>query len=614
MKKGTVSIIIAFFSLVLMAVIASNSQQIMTKFLGVEEENEAEDQGIIDLLGDNNVNAEEASQGKNGSAYDTSEEGTVHLRDKKLLYNGYDDEVVTMYLTVSSGAESEGTKHTWEEINTYSAYDYREWHVDRYKVEGLLQVGTEEGIAPGNLGYGVSVPNATVQIRGQTSSRYNQKNYKIELNRNVGTWRGQRTIALNKHMADGLRFRNKMCFDFVKDIDQLMGLRTTFVHLYVNDLTDELDNGFEDYGLYTQVELINKTALRTHGLDKNGHLYKVNFFEFYRYEDAIKLASDPSYDKYTFENYLEIKGNEDHAKLIKMLEDVEDLSLSTEEVISRHFDEENLTYFLAFNILTGNIDTQSRNCYLYSPLNSNIWYFLCWDMDASFEVTENEIRGVTDYGGWERGISNYWGNMLFQRCLKSDDFRKKLDDAILDIKGYLTGERVSEAVAGYRSIVENYVFAEPDIYYLGLTPEQYDKVAKALPSEVDLYYNNYLETLEYPQPFYIGVPEMTPEGISYKWDVSYDFQQDDILYRLKVARDYDMADVVDNYEGYWPSYTGMALEPGKYFAKIEAQDESGNVTPAFDYYVTDMSSKVYGVVAFYVGEDGKVDLYEAGNE
>lgn len=221
----------------------------------------------------------------------------VHLRDNPELYTVYDDSgVVTMYLTVSRGNDSENTNHSWAQINHYSAYDYAAMGVPRYQVNALLQVGDENGPLPGELGYGVEAPNATVQIRGQSSSRNAQKNYKIKLKKNKGSWRGQRTIALNKHMGEGLRFRNKMAYDLIKGIDQMMGLRTQFVHLYVKDLTDSDTGAFVDYGLYTQVEQLNKTALKAHGLDSTGQLYKVNFFEFYRYEDAIKLTTDPTFD------------------------------------------------------------------------------------------------------------------------------------------------------------------------------------------------------------------------------------------------------------------------------------------------------------------------------
>lgn len=94
-----------------------------------------------------------------------------HLRDKDELYEVYDDSgIVTMYLTVSRGNSSENTDHSWAEINTYSVYDYADMGVTRYQVMGLLQAGNEDGPVAGEVGYGEEAPNATVQVRGQTSS------------------------------------------------------------------------------------------------------------------------------------------------------------------------------------------------------------------------------------------------------------------------------------------------------------------------------------------------------------------------------------------------------------------------------------------------------------
>lgn len=101
-----------------------------------------------------------------------------HLRDKDELYEVYDDsDIVTMYLTVSRGNSSENTDHSWAEINTYSVYDYADMGVTRYQVMGLLQAGDEDGPVAGEVGYGEEAPNATVQVRGQTSSSYTQKNW-----------------------------------------------------------------------------------------------------------------------------------------------------------------------------------------------------------------------------------------------------------------------------------------------------------------------------------------------------------------------------------------------------------------------------------------------------
>ena len=65
---------------------------------------------------------EQASDSDLGTKVDPEEiqtETDIHIRDKNLLYTQYDNtEIVTMYLTVSSGNAAEGTNHTWEEINT----------------------------------------------------------------------------------------------------------------------------------------------------------------------------------------------------------------------------------------------------------------------------------------------------------------------------------------------------------------------------------------------------------------------------------------------------------------------------------------------------------------
>ena len=51
-------------------------------------------------------------------------ENNYHLRDKELLYQEDPQSVKTLYLTIKSGDAAENTNHTWEEINTYSVYDY----------------------------------------------------------------------------------------------------------------------------------------------------------------------------------------------------------------------------------------------------------------------------------------------------------------------------------------------------------------------------------------------------------------------------------------------------------------------------------------------------------
>ncbi len=541
----------------------------------------------------------------------------LKLRDNDLLYKDHDpSEVVTMYLTVSTGNSSENTNHTWKEINTYSVYDYERMGVERYKVAGLLQIGDENGPVAGELGYGQLSSNCTVQIRGQTSSKAAQKNFKISIKDNKGEWNGQQTIALNKHIYEGLRFRNKMAYDLIAGIEEMMGLRTTFVHLYVKDTTEGGSGVFEDYGLYTQVEQLNKTALKAHGLDKNGHLYKINFFSFERNEDVIKLADDPTYDLKAFEALLEVKGDDDHSKLIEMLEAVNDTAISPDAFLDQYFDIENLAYWMAFHMLMSNTDTQNRNVYIYSPLNSDKWYFYSWDNDGALRRGEYELKGKSNATEWERGISNYWGNVLFQRALKSKRFRDAVDAAVEDLSVYLSPERINTMVAEYSAIVKPYVYSMPDVAHATLTEAEYDRIAASLITEIQSNYLAYKDSLLKPMPFYIGVPEKSEDGktLNYIWDMSYDFDAETITYSFEIARDFYYQDIVySEYDLSIPMTETPMLPEGQYFLRVKATNESGYSQYALDYYVTN-SNKIYGTKCFYVTAEGEIveDIYVEG--
>lgn len=554
----------------------------------------------------------ETNMGTTIDTNDINNASDIHIRDKDLLYTQYDNtEIVTMYLTVSTGNEGEGTNHTWEEINTYSVYDYDRMGVDRYKVAGLLQVGDENGLVAGELGYGQVAPNCTVQIRGQSSSRNAQKNYKISIKDNKGDWRGQTTIALNKHQSDGLRFRNKLAYDFLTHIEELMSLRTTFVRLYVKDTTAGGNSKFVDYGIYTQVEQLNKTALNAHGLDKRGHLYKVNFCEFYRYEDVIVLKDDPNYNVKKFEEILEIKGDDDHTKLINMLDKVNDYSIPIEDIISEHFDLENIAYWMAFNLMVGNIDTQSRNCYIYSAQNSDRWYIIPWDNDGMLRRTENTVIGRIDYEEWESGVSNYWGNVLFQRCLKSETFLKALDAAVEDIRTELSEEKVNGYVKTYSNLLKPYIYQGADATYAPLTSQNYDKVVNGINAEIADNYNRYKASLKKPMPFYIGTPTVKGDKCSVEWESSYDFKGEDVTYTFELSQNYNFNKTIVKKDNLAiPTITFDKLPAGQYFIRVTSKNTSGQTQCAFDYYRLE-TGKVYGTKCFYVDKDGKIteDVY-----
>ena len=534
--------------------------------------------------------------------------------DKSIYDQDEETSVVTMYLTVQQGNAADNTDHTWDEVNQYSTEYYDENDLERNKCEAILQIGDENGPLEGELGYGESVPNATVQIRGQTSSRRDQKSYKIRLKENMGEWRGQRTIALNKHVGDPVRFRNKLAYDLIKDIPQMIGARTQFVHLYVKDNTEGENGDFVDYGLFTQVEQMNKTYLKNHGLDGQGHLYKANFFEWHVYEDALKLKTDEDYDETLFEEYLEIKGDDDHTKLLEVIQKINDYSVPIEEIVEEYFDIQNICYWMAFHILTGNYDAGSRNYYIYSPLNSSKWYFISWDNDGAFSRTYYEMEDYSEGMSWQRGLSQFLHLELINRIFKEAQYREILDQAVNDLRvNYLTYEKIEERSDSYAETVRPYINRLPDSEYRACDEAAFAYIVESMPGEIEQNYQSYLESLEKPWPFFVGTPTRQNGQMSVSWDTAYDIDQEDITYDFWLAYDYDFQNVIFEQTGSrLPEAVFDELDPGVYYIRVQAENESGYRQDCFDYYRKDSGGNVYGTKAFIVHEDGTITEITGG--
>lgn len=531
------------------------------------------------------------------------------LQDNPDIYQ-YDDpgSVVTMYLTVRRGNDLENTNHTWAEVNDATKFFFLSMeHIEVPKAEAILQIGDENGPLPGQLGYGTQVTNATVQIRGSGTSLQPQKSYKIELFSNSGEWRGQRTIALNKHPNDETRIRNKLAFDLMKTIPNMVSLRTQFVHLYVKDETaDPTSESFEDYGLFTQIELPNQRFLKNHLLDQYGQLYKTVMFEFYRYPDKIRTADDPLYDPDAFSTVLEIKGNKDHSKLIQMLDDVNNWGIPIETTFEKYFDEDNYFTWMAFNILVTNVDTNAQNFYLYSPQNGHKWYFLPWDYDGAFSRIKFEEDA--ELSSISQGISNYWGVVLHRRVLMVPAYRQKLDDKIHELLNYLTPELLNNMVNVYRPVSDQYVTRMPDIAHLQGSLQTYDWAYSVIPDEPRLNYKLYKEGLEKPMPYYLGTPEDLKNGkYRFAWEEAYDFDAEDINYHFMVATDWEFKNIVRDVTLKDTNQIEVPeLEPGTYFWRVLATNESGYTQEPFDFYVDSNYLPHYGMKYLYISPDGKI--------
>ncbi|WLR54465.1 CotH kinase family protein [Mesobacillus subterraneus] len=495
-----------------------------------------------------------------------------------------------MYITIPKD-----NNDSFYELNHW--YDLNSSNTDSPSLDVVFSLNGKKEEAPG---LSTAQTNATMSIRGRSNRVAPQKSYKIKLKDSAGLWKGQRTLNLNKHSYDMTRVRNKLSFDMFKNIPDIASFRTTFVHLYVKDETEgNALSEFKDYGLYTHIEQGNERYLAARGLDPNGQLYKAENFEFFRYPDEIKMADNEGYDKKLFEQRLEIHGSEDHQKLIEMLEDVNDYKMPINDVIDKHFDRDNYETWLAVNLLMDNTDVVSQNFYLYSPLNDNKWYFIPWDYDAAWGWEDEESS--IEFPDWEDGIGLFWGVSLHNRFLKDQRNVESLSAKMEELSKIINEENTKEYLTTYRKIVEPFIQRQPDVNFLPMKAESFSKAFDALAAVPTREYQDYLDSLENPMPFFLNAANVSAGGITLTWEHSYDLQMDDLSYTVEISNNPDFQNpLVKKEQLRAASFSTETLPAGIYYWKVIAYDSKGNSQKAFDAYEDDDGNIYHGVQAFRV--------------
>ncbi|PYI53833.1 exopolysaccharide Pel transporter PelG [Paenibacillus flagellatus] len=513
------------------------------------------------------------------------------VEDKRLYERDDDTSLAGLYVTIMPNQTDEKQSIDWYRLNRI-----KDW-MEEGDMSIIIQEGAADGsgTVPGTFGYGTTEANAKISLRGNTARYAPQRSYKIKLNEQAGLWRDQRILNLNKHYYDSSRIRNKLSFDLFETLPDIASLRTQFVRLFVKDLSAG-GNGnqpFVDYGLYTHIENPNKQFLKNHWLDPNGQLYKAEMFEFFRYPESLKSQSDPGYDKQAFEKVLEIEGREDHDKLLAMLDDVNNRAIPINDVIAKHFDLDNYLTWLAANILMDNMDTAAHNFLLYSPLNSNKWYFVPWDYDGGWELQ----RGLQSISPFGNGISTYWGNVLHNRFFHSEANVRLLRDKIEELHKTINNESVAARLALYKPVLEPFLARAPDKNFYPIQTNKLDDELRIIAETPSRSLARFEEDVQKPKPIFLGDVQKNDSGQHvFVWEHSFDLQGDELFYDWSIAKDPLFTTGVENRTGLTGTQTVVdALKPGTYYWKVVVRDQKGNTQIAFDQHEDEEGNFYFGI-------------------
>ena len=362
--------------------------------------------------------------------------------------------------------------------------------------------------------------------------------------------------------------------------------RTQFVRLFIRDETSGATQ-FEDYGLFTQVEVPTKKYLANHGLDRAGYLYKVISFN-YEPNDLIKNFDDPDFDLAAMDTVISCRGREDNTRLLEMIEAVNDTARDINEVIDAYFDRDNYMQWLAFNILMGNRDTTMQNYYLYSPLNGSKFYFIPWDGDASLMRYESSIEDGQPVADWEWGIANYWGVMLHKRFLRDAGNRADLEAVVDQMHTWLNKETVDALAARYYETVSQYIYNMPDYLNLQHTRTEVEDILSRLGDEVEENYRDFKESLTDAMPFWMYEAEETGEDVVLSWEPAYDFEGRAMTYSVEISRYPDMRQPLFSQSGLTATRLTLpenTLGDGEFYWRVRAIREDGAVAEAMNEVV-----------------------------
>ena len=393
------------------------------------------------------------------------------------------------------------------------------------EVEVLFQEGT--------FAAGRTRPNGMLSLRGNGGRGARLKPYKIVFDDGVDRWRSQKRVHLLKSLFDLTRARSYLAWEYFKGIRHMTSMRHQYVQVFLNG---------QDLGIYEWIENQGRRFLTDHGLDPDGALYNVQLFTFRPYTDDLFDCEDDS-----GEHCLETEENHDPDKIERMLDAVNDESRDINDVIDTHFQRSNYETWLAIQMLFHNYATASHNYFLYSPHDSERWYFLPWDYNGSLD-----IRQQPDQRGVERSRAmvapNYWWKLkLHERYLRVPanvaSLRRRIDELVATSVNDAATARILDPI---HDTVRSYLEREPDLRNLPVSDRRMSADEKMLEWEGEwarlrslMSYTRaqFERTVEWPMSVWLNTPSRDDEGaVRFRWDESYDLQGDGVTYDFRLAR------------------------------------------------------------------------------
>lgn len=321
-------------------------------------------------------------------------------------------------------------------------------------------------------------------------------------------------------------------------------------------------------------------------------MYKARDFSFQK-SDVLKDVDDPNYNKEAFETVLTIREAKSHKKLLEMLEAVNDESRDFGEVFNKYFNEDNYLTWLALNLLMGNDDIINHNFIIYSPDNSNTWYFIHWDFDGTLRFGEHESTLMKLLPSL-KGIQKLNQSVLNRRYFRLEGSLEKIENKMDELlKDHITREKVTELVNSYKPVLEKTITQQPDIGLLDeMNPIEYSQYLDKLYDGILSNYAAFNESIKYPSPMYVAQPQQSGDSVVLSWEPAYSYQGLPVTYNVQIFSDYNMKNkVLEEKNIAETKYTlNKRLAPGTYYLRVTSVDSKGHEQLSMERFQTKITA------------------------
>lgn len=441
--------------------------------------------------------------------------------------------------------------------NKESSYVVKEYRIllDESSLQKIYNNYSQNTYIPVEVIYKNDTVGAKMRLRGDSSREYDKKSLKIVFEEGKTLQGEKRKINLNSEWTDKSYIRQYIS-SFLMEKAGVNSFKSSFVALYVNN---------RYYGLFLQVENMDKAFLADRGLDVKGNLYKAT-------KDGACLSIYDNINKH-WEKKSNKKGDwNDLKQLIQELDTISDLNFY--KYLQSNFEYDKLISITAMNMLIQNGSTNYHNYYMFHDINGNRkWQMLPWDLDKSMS-----------YYNWEPYIysvtTNKWlsdnpllEKMFINKKVKSD-LINKLDEFG---SSFFNNEYLDPILDSLNNVLEKYIAIDTtdQIRSVKQWEEHLKKEKTFISNQVENIIN---QLINQPSVFEIyKITDIQSSPPILKWGNSSSSSDKQIKYNIYYSKDYlfenpSTTKVIKSVQDTFYRLP-QTLERGKYFWKIVADDE-----------------------------------------